>query len=102
MFNYNVNHACTCTCSVLALSPRPSPHTHPHTHIPTHTTHSGSDGLVKVWTIRTNECAATMDGHTERVWALAVGEDGGEVVSGGGDSLVCTWKVSNYIVTVSR
>ncbi len=72
-------------------------HSYPHTHT-THT-HSGSDGLVKVWTIRSNECAATLDGHTERVWALAVGEDGGEVVSGGGDSLVCSWKVCSYIVT---
>ena len=28
---------------------------------------SGSDGLVKVWTIRTNECVVTLDRHTEKV-----------------------------------
>lgn len=28
---------------------------------------SGSDGLVKLWTIRTNECITTMDGHEEKV-----------------------------------
>ena len=28
---------------------------------------SGSDGLVKVWTIRSNECVATLDQHTEKV-----------------------------------
>ncbi len=54
---------------------------------------SGSDGLVKVWTISSNECVDTLDVHTDRVWALAVGGDGSEVVSGGGDSLVCFWKV---------
>ena len=29
---------------------------------------SGSDGLVKVWTVRTNECVATLDQHTEKVY----------------------------------
>ena len=28
---------------------------------------SGSDGLVKIWTVRTNECVATLDQHTEKV-----------------------------------
>ena len=27
----------------------------------------GGDGLVKVWTIKTNECIATLDQHTEKV-----------------------------------
>ena len=30
---------------------------------------SGSDGLVKVWTIKSNECVATLDKHTEKVRA---------------------------------
>ena len=29
--------------------------------------YSGSDGLVKVWTIKTNECVTTLDLHTEKV-----------------------------------
>ena len=28
---------------------------------------SGSDGLVKIWTVRTNECVTTLDQHTEKV-----------------------------------
>ena len=34
---------------------------------------SGSDGLVKVWTIKTNECVATLDQHTEKVRPLLTG-----------------------------
>lgn len=34
---------------------------------------SGSaDGLVRLWTIRTGECEATLEGHDDKVWALAV------------------------------
>ena len=33
---------------------------------------SGSDGLVKVWTIRTNECVATLDRHTEKVTCISL------------------------------
>ena len=28
---------------------------------------SGSDGLVKIWNVRTNECVTTLDQHTEKV-----------------------------------
>ena len=31
---------------------------------------SGSDGLIKIWTIKTNECVATLDQHTEKVGPL--------------------------------
>lgn len=54
---------------------------------------SGSDGLVKIWTIKTNECTATLDEHTEKVWSLAVSSDGDLLVSGGADSVICQWKV---------
>lgn len=30
----------------------------------------GADGLVKVWTVRSDECEATLDAHTDKVWAL--------------------------------
>ena len=30
-----------------------------------------SDGLVRLWTIRTGECENTFDQHADRVWALA-------------------------------
>ncbi len=34
----------------------------------------GADGLVKVWTVRSDECEATLDAHTDKVWALATAE----------------------------
>lgn len=56
---------------------------------------SGSDGLVKLWTIKTNECVATMDEHTEKIWSLATSSDGEVLVSGGADSVICLWRVRN-------
>lgn len=53
---------------------------------------SGADGLVKLWTIRTNECEATMDGHTNKVWALDISTDGKTLVSGGADSRLVVWE----------
>ena len=55
---------------------------------------SGGDGLIKLWTIRTNECEATLDGHTEKVWALDVkanDTDSLMLVSGGADSRLVVW-----------
>uniref|UniRef100_A0A2I3HXX0 Transducin beta like 3 n=1 Tax=Nomascus leucogenys TaxID=61853 RepID=A0A2I3HXX0_NOMLE len=31
---------------------------------------SGSDGLVKLWTIKNNECVRTLDAHEDKVWGL--------------------------------
>lgn len=75
----------------------------------------GADGLVKVWTVRSDECEATLDAHTDKVWALTTakaptardrdteeeedgrGADEGPnsglvVVSGGADSVINVWK----------
>uniref|UniRef100_A0A2K6S5U8 Transducin beta like 3 n=1 Tax=Saimiri boliviensis boliviensis TaxID=39432 RepID=A0A2K6S5U8_SAIBB len=43
------------SCLMLSLSP-PKP--------------SGSDGLVKLWTIKNNECVRTLDAHDDKVWGL--------------------------------
>ena len=32
-----------------------------------------ADGLIRLWTIRSGECENTFDLHTDRVWAIAVG-----------------------------
>lgn len=53
---------------------------------------SGSDGLLKIWTIKTNECDTTLDNHTEKVWALAVRKDQKYIASGGADSVVNFWE----------
>ena len=53
---------------------------------------AGGDGLVKVWDANTGETAATLDNHTDRIWALTVDPDTKTLVSGGGDSIVTFWK----------
>lgn len=53
---------------------------------------SGSDGLVKLWTIKTTECVTTLDNHTDKIWGLAVRHDERIVVSAGADSMVNFWK----------
>lgn len=53
---------------------------------------AGGDGLLKVWDASTGEVAATLDNHTDRIWALTVNPDTGTLVSGGGDSVVTFWK----------
>ena len=53
---------------------------------------AGGDGLVKIWDATTGEAAATLDNHTDRIWALAVNPDTRMLVSGGGDSVVTFWK----------
>lgn len=53
---------------------------------------AGGDGLVKVWDANTGETVATLDNHTDRIWALAVDPNTNTLVSGGGDSIVTFWK----------
>ena len=53
---------------------------------------AGGDGLVKIWNANTGETAATLDNHTDRIWALTVNPSTNALVSGGGDSTVTFWK----------
>lgn len=53
---------------------------------------SGSDGLIKLWTIRTNECESTMDGHDDKIWALDLSPCGTALFSGGADSKIAVWR----------
>ena len=52
---------------------------------------SGADGLVKLWTVRTSECEATLDAHEDKVWAMDVSKDGSEFITGGADSIINVW-----------
>lgn len=70
---------------------------------------TASDGLVKLWNIREEECVKTLDGHEDKVrpvmqsskglllislqiWALALSSDEETIVSGGADSIVNLWQ----------
>lgn len=54
---------------------------------------SGTNGLVKLWTIKSNECVKTFDEHEDKVWALAVHETENTFITGGADSNLIIWKV---------
>lgn len=53
---------------------------------------SGSEGLLKLWTIKTGECVETLDAHTDKVWSLCVRKDDSYMASGGADSLIQIWQ----------
>lgn len=55
---------------------------------------SGSDGLVKIWDVRTEECVTTMDNHEDKVWALTVSRDEKTIVSAAADSVITFWEDS--------
>lgn len=59
---------------------------------PTQIASAGGDGLVKIWDASSGETAATLDNHTDRIWALIANPDTSMLVSGGGDSVVTFWK----------
>ncbi|KZV38388.1 transducin beta-like protein 3 [Dorcoceras hygrometricum] len=51
----------------------------------------GADGLVKLWTVKTNECVATYDQHEDKIWALAIGRKTEMIATGGGDAVINLW-----------
>lgn len=54
---------------------------------------AGADGLLKLWNIRTAEPIATFDAHDDKVWALALENETGELAaSGGSDGSVAVWR----------
>ena len=55
---------------------------------------SGSDGLIKLWAVKTSECSLTLDAHEDKVWALDVLEshNGVELISGSADSVMVRWR----------
>ncbi|KAL2894329.1 Transducin beta-like protein 3 [Bienertia sinuspersici] len=55
---------------------------------------SGADGLLKLWTVTSNECIATYDEHEEKVWALAIGKKTEMLATGGGDAVINVWNDS--------
>lgn len=54
-----------------------------------------TDTTVKVWSIATRECLATLIGHTRGVFSVALPSPG-IAVSGGGDGAVKVWSLSSY------
>ena len=59
-----------------------------------HCVFSGSDGLVKLWTIKTNDCVKTLDAHQDKVWGLHGNRRDDKMVTGSADSNITIWEVS--------
>ena len=53
---------------------------------------SASDGLLKLWNIKTSECVGTFDEHEDKAWALTVSNDESRIVSGAADGKLIVWK----------
>ncbi len=54
---------------------------------------AGGDGLLKLWNLRTTECVNTFDAHDDKVWALTLGGNSGEIAaSGGADGGLVIWE----------
>lgn len=53
---------------------------------------TASDGLLKLWTIKTRQCVQTFDEHQDKTWAMAVSEDEKRVVTGGEDAALVLWR----------
>lgn len=53
---------------------------------------SGSDGLLKLWTIKHNECIKTFDDHDDKVWAVTPTLEEDHVVTAGADSTIMVWQ----------
>ncbi|KMT19395.1 hypothetical protein BVRB_1g012450 [Beta vulgaris subsp. vulgaris] len=58
---------------------------------------TGADGLLKLWTVTSNECIATYDEHEDKVWALAIGKKTEVLATGGGDAVVNLWSDSTAV-----
>lgn len=62
---------------------------------------SGSDGLLKLWTIKTNECVKTLDGHEDKIWGLHSNKQDNMVVTASSDSCITLWKVQYGVLLCS-
>ena len=64
---------------------------------------SGADGLMKLWTLKTNECVKTFDAHEGKIWALDINKTEENIVTGAGDSNIVLWKVSgSFHLTLNK
>lgn len=79
----------------VSIQSPPLPSVHVHTSSHSHLlSRSGSDGLVKLWTIKTNECVKTLDAHQDKVWGLHGNCRDNRMVTGSADSSITVWEVS--------
>jgi WD40 repeat protein len=52
---------------------------------------AGSDCIIRLWDIKSEECVATLEGHDGHIRALSVSNNGDFLVSSGNDSKIIIW-----------
>ncbi|NER32401.1 MAG: hypothetical protein F6J89_33600, partial [Symploca sp. SIO1C4] len=55
----------------------------------------GVDQTVRLWSIEQARCLHVLEGHRERVWAVAFSADGQQVVSCSADETIRLWDVAS-------
>jgi WD40 repeat protein len=50
-------------------------------------------GIINVWNLQTGTMARRLEGHSNRVYAMAVSPNGRWVLSGSGDSTLRGWEI---------
>lgn len=55
---------------------------------------SGSDGLLKLWDVKTSTCVKSIDAHEGKIWGMAASTDENLLVTCASDSSVTIWRVS--------
>ena len=56
----------------------------------------GLDNVIKVWDLRNQSIAFSLEGHTDTVTGLSLSPDGTHVLSNSMDNSVVMWDVKNY------
>jgi WD40 repeat protein len=83
----------TCQCTIAESVPIygvafvPTPVEQPPLQVVT----AGDDGVIKHWVLSSGECLQVLEGHSDRVWSLAVDASGRWLVSAGDDRSVKLW-----------
>ncbi len=63
---------------------------------------SGSDGLLKLWDIKTSTCVKSIDAHEGKIWGMSASTDENLLVTCASDSSVTIWRVSELNIRSKR
>ncbi|CAF4625019.1 unnamed protein product, partial [Rotaria socialis] len=53
---------------------------------------SGSDGLLKLWDLKTSTCVKSIDAHEGKIWGMTASTNESLLVTCASDSSVIVWR----------
>ena len=86
----------------MPVHPSDATSTNARSKLPLQVATAGGDGLVKIWDASTGEAVATLDNHSDRIWALTAHPETNALISGGGDSTITFWKDTTDITIATN